>query len=166
MNRYTVFFNNYDITKDGIITNFKTNKKSKGHLDDVGYLSFQCKIDGKNYHIRIHQLLATKYIPNPNNYPCVNHKDGNKLNNSLDNLEWCSYSYNNKHAYDNRLKKPRTKGTEIVQINIETKEEMQCFKSIREAGRKTGICSSLICEVCKGKYKQAGGYIWKYKEVV
>lgn len=55
----------------------------------------------------IHRLVAEAFIPNPNNYPVVNHKDGNKLNNVYTNLEWCSYSHNNQHAIDTGLRKPK-----------------------------------------------------------
>jgi hypothetical protein len=55
--------------------------------------------DGISKHFLLHRLLALAFIPNPNNYPCVNHIDGNKLNNDLNNLEWCTYSYNSTHSY-------------------------------------------------------------------
>lgn len=69
-----------------------------------GYLTFFLYIGNYKYkHVSLHRLLASQFIPNPDNKPCVNHKDGNKLNNNLNNLEWCTYSENNKHAYKLRL---------------------------------------------------------------
>ena len=58
--------------------------------------------------LKIHQLVAKAFISNPYNYPIINHKDGNKLNNNVSNLEWCSYSYNTKHAFDNGLAKAQS----------------------------------------------------------
>lgn len=109
MDKYKFFFENYDITKEGIIINLKTKKEYKGKKDNRGYLTFHTTINKKCYHWGIHKLLALKYIPNPENYPVINHIDGNKLNNSLDNLEWCTIGYNLKHAYKLGLKKPYNK---------------------------------------------------------
>lgn len=68
---------------------------------------------------KIHRLLAEYFIPNPENKPCINHKDGNKLNNSLDNLEWATISENTKHAYANKLERNWwTKELGIICINL------------------------------------------------
>lgn len=91
---------NYLISYEGEVISFKSNKTLKHSISNTGYLTVF--VDGKNR--LLHRLLAETFIPNPNNLPCVNHKDGNKLNNSLDNLEWCTYSHNNKHAYKTGLK--------------------------------------------------------------
>ena len=98
MDKYEYFFNNYDITKEGVVINLKTNRKYKGRIKNDGYLAFQTIRNNKYYCWSIHRLLAIKYIPNPNNYPVINHIDGNKLNNSIDNLEWCTHSHNTKEA--------------------------------------------------------------------
>lgn len=92
---------NYLINSNGDVRNIKTNKFMKKSISGTGYLT--CFVDGRNE--LLHRLLAETFIPNPDNLPCINHKDGNKLNNDLSNLEWCSYSENNKHAYRTGLKK-------------------------------------------------------------
>lgn len=94
---------NYAITEQGEVYNSKTKRYLKASIHNTGYLTVY--VDGKNR--LLHRLLAEVFIPNPNNLPCVNHKDGNKLNNNLNNLEWCSYSHNNKHAYETGLKSCR-----------------------------------------------------------
>lgn len=66
--------------------------------------------------VRVHRLVARAFVPNPNGYPVVNHKDGNKSNNNYTNLEWCSYSYNNKHAYDIGLKKGKRRIEDLKDI--------------------------------------------------
>lgn len=63
--------------------------------------------DGKKYDVMVHKVIAETFIPNPQNLPCVNHKDGNKHNNSVENLEWVTYSENSKHAVDNGLYEKR-----------------------------------------------------------
>ena len=69
-------------------------------VDNVGYYQVSFRINGKKKYVRVHRLIAEAYIPNPLNYKQVNHKDGNKLNNSIDNLEWCTNSYNTQEGYD------------------------------------------------------------------
>lgn len=92
---------NYLISSNGDVRNVKTDKFLKNSRSGNGYLT--CFVDGKNE--LLHRLLAETFIPNPDNLPCINHKDGNKLNNTLSNLEWCTYGENEKHAYKTGLKK-------------------------------------------------------------
>ncbi len=80
----------------------KTPVRGKGYK----YISLSYLGVKTNY--SVHRLVADAFIPNPEGLPCVNHKDGNKLNNHVDNLEWCDYSYNNHHAYDTDLKSNKT----------------------------------------------------------
>ena len=160
MDKYKYFFNNYDITKEGIIINKKTGKQSKGCIDNKGYLTFHTTRNNKYYSWPIHRLIAIKYIPNPNNYPVINHIDGNKLNISIDNLEWCTQSDNIKHAFNTELNKGRAKT--VLQIDANTNKIINIFKSTLEAERITGINHRSISKVCRGKYKTSGGYIWKY----
>ncbi len=66
----------------------------------AGYTNVTLRIGGKTTSCTVHRLVAKAFIPNPQNLPCVNHIDGDKGNNAADNLEWCGYSHNMKHAYD------------------------------------------------------------------
>lgn len=96
-------FPNYSITKEGVITNIETNTVKKCWLAKNGYYYVDLFYKKTRKKIALHRLLAIHFIPNKNNKRTVNHKDGNKLNNDLTNLEWCTDSENIKHAYDNNL---------------------------------------------------------------
>ena len=93
----TFTLDDYDITTDGKIYNKKWGKYVKPQPNGTGYL--RVHIAGKMYFV--HRLVASKYIPNPDNLPQVNHKDGNKHNNCVDNLEWVSNKDNSLHALHN-----------------------------------------------------------------
>lgn len=90
--------------KFGIITVPKYGKILKPKVDKGGYYSQSLSIDGKSYYKSIHRMVLTAFVPNPENKPEINHKDGNKSNNCVDNLEWCNRSENNLHAYAMGLK--------------------------------------------------------------
>ena len=119
--------------------------------------------------IRVHYLVAKHFIPNSENKPTVNHKDGNKLNNNVSNLEWNTYSENNLHAYKIRLKKPAMTGKfnelhhnskPIEQLDSNLKL-VKKYPSLMEAYRKTGINYKNISRAALNG-KTSGGYFWKY----
>ena len=84
----------YIINEDGTIFSKKTNKYLKLCNNGTGYLLVSVYINGKNKSFLVHRLVAEKFIPNPNDLPCVNHIDCNKQNNHVDNLEWCDHINN------------------------------------------------------------------------
>lgn len=121
--------NKYYITQDGkvFISNFRNSGVDKEMKPRIisGYYSLGLELptsasqNRRQKIYKIHRLLAEYFIPNPDNKPCVNHKDGNKLNNNLDNLEWATISENTKHAYANKLERNWwTKELGIVCINL------------------------------------------------
>jgi hypothetical protein len=123
---------NYEISSLGRVkslirktpgTNTRIENFLKGHVSKNGYYFFG--INGKNK--SQHRLIALAFIPNPLNKKCVNHKDGNRLNNSIDNLEWSTHSQNTKHGYDsNGRKNPIRKLTE--QQVLEIKKRLSNYK--------------------------------------
>lgn len=95
-------YEEYIINKEGKVYSSKT-EKFLSIRDRGGYLAFTVCVKNKRKDIAIHRALAVTFIPNPENLPFINHKDGNKHNNSLNNLEWCTCSQNVQHAYDTGL---------------------------------------------------------------
>lgn len=140
----------------------------KPTISRTGYLHLTLCKNGKRYSVNIHRLVAETFIPNPNNLPMVNHKDEVKINNCVENLEWCTNTYNvnygsspskisksTKKRFSDRRNHPRSKRV----ICVETGKEWCCAES---AGEEMGIDSSSIVKVCKNKRLSAGGFTWKY----
>lgn len=107
----------------------------------------------------IHRLVAETFLENPNNLPEVNHKDENKLNNRIDNLEWCNHEYN--MHYGNCLKKVSEKQhrKKINQYDLNGKFIKQ-WDSVSEIRKKLNVTNIANC--CLGRYKQSNGFIWRY----
>lgn len=119
-----------------------------------------CK-DGKpEYHL-IHRLVAEAFIPNPENLPIINHKDENPLNNRADNLEWCTYSYNNSYN-DLRIRAAEKFRKPVLQYSKDGKFIRE-WSHAREAADTLGLSKRAIYECCAGRSKSSGGYIWKRK---
>lgn len=100
----SLFDGKYDVTSEGkVFSNVGKRKILKGKVSNCGYHIVLLTIDNKKRYFSVHRLVAESFIFNPNNFPQVNHKDGNKLNNNIDNLEWCTSKENHIHARDNGL---------------------------------------------------------------
>ena len=138
--------------------------------DITNYLRVHLHVEGKGKQILVHRLVAIAFIPNPDNLPEVNHKNGNKHDNRVDNLEWVTKSQNKRHSID-VLKIPcPTKGKvlensctfkSVSQFNTEG-SFIKSFHSIRVAALETGINESNISRCANGKRVTAGGYKWKF----
>ena len=94
-------YTNYEIDTEGNIYNLNTKKYLKGSIGEHGYKYYRLSKEGKKKMFYVHRLVAETFIPNENNLPVVNHIDGNKLNNNVNNLEWVTYSENTQHWKDN-----------------------------------------------------------------
>ena len=128
-----------------------------------GYYQIGLRKNGKRKWFAVHRLVAEAFIENPNKYPVVNHIDENKLNNNVDNLEWCSIAYNN--SYGSRLarvSKTNKLRKEIEQYTLDG-NLVKTFFSMTDASRETGFSLTNISNCINGKFKQANGYIWKIK---
>lgn len=158
----------------------KVSERIKKSVNDSnGYKNVTLSKDGINKQVLVHRLVAQAFIPNTNNKETVNHKNGIKDDNRLENLEWSTYSENLKHAVREGLRTP-LRGTEhprygkVGKLSKLSKRVIcvttgEVFESIREAGRKTDVSASYIGSCCKGKVYSAGKHpitkeklIWKY----
>ena len=126
-----------------------------------GYYIVYLMKDRKRNVKYIHRLVAQAFIENPNNYSCINHKDENKTNNNVNNLEWCTYKYNNNYGNHNlKISKTRLKKS-VVQYDMNM-NIIKIWDGINIAMKETK-CRHIV-ECCKGKIKSSGGYIWRYNE--
>lgn len=158
----------YEINEVGKIRRIDRNYFLKPMLGKNGYFMvclWKQNTPGYRY---IHRILAEAFLPNPKSLPTVNHIDGNKGNNDLSNLEWASYSRNNKHAYETGLKNPsRNTGPKkpVIQLDINGIKISE-FVSAIEAAKKTGISTTTVYRILHGKRKSSRGFIFKYKEEI
>ena len=154
----------YDINNGG----YKTLNKItilKGYKNQKGYLRVEIP-NGINATYQIHRLVAQAFIPNPDNKPQINHINGIKTDNRVENLEWCTNSENQKHAWKLGLNKAsKKKQKHIIQYD-KNKNIIKKWSSIKEASNKLNICYPCISSCCLHRYgyKTAGGYIWEYQE--
>lgn len=130
-----------------------------------GYLAVNLYKNGKGSFRYVHILVATAFIPNPKSLPQVNHKDENKANNCVNNLEWCSALYNLTYGTARARTSAKTRNHKktskpIGQYSL-TGELLRVFPSLREAER-AGYNSSSISKACRGIYNQTDGFKWKY----
>lgn len=158
----------YQISNTGFVKSLRTNNIRISGNNGNGYRYVPLSKHGKVKNHYIHRLVALAFIPNPLKKYTVNHSDGNKNNNHVDNLEWATQSENSQHGFDNGLikqkkgaKNPNSK--KIIQFTMDM-NFIREYDYIREAEKITGIKSQNIGMACMGKYKQSGGFIWRYKK--
>jgi hypothetical protein len=146
----------YAITSCGKVWSHKRQRFLKPLDDGHGYLFVKLYKDGFGKNFNVHRLVAQAYLDNPENLPCVNHKDENKANNSVSNLEWCTYKYNANYGTC------RQRGAQACKKPVHCIELNRDFDSIKAAAQFSKVTPSHVHRCLNGKKKTAGGYHWKY----
>ena len=170
----------YQVSNKGTIVSLNYNRKNmvkrlKPFISKFGYTEVKLYDNGKRKGFRVHRLVAEAFIPNPNNLPQVNHKDEDKTNNCVENLEWCDCEYNIKYGTHIQRQREKMSGKNHPMygkfgkehhhskpINQYTKDGkfIKRWDCIKDAQYE--LKCSHISKCARGIYKTSGGYIWKY----
>ncbi|WP_019124649.1 NUMOD4 domain-containing protein [Peptoniphilus grossensis] len=176
----------YEVSEEGQIRSLDRYQNNHGkpqfirgktkslRKDPQGYLMTDLYKEGKQETVRVHRVVAEAFIKNTFNLPTVNHKDGNKENNKLSNLEWASYKDQSEHLYKNNLKSK--KGIEksikamakATSIKVRCKNNNKVYSSISKAAKEVGASASQLSIACKiiskaaGRDKNGNPLYWEY----
>lgn len=167
-----VDFPKYEVSNYGEIRHIATGYIKSQRKDLFGYMVVALSIANKKVKlVKVHRLVAQAFIPNPDNKPQVNHIDGDKTNNCIENLEWATAKENIQHCYRvlgykgshyGKLGKDNEQARIVLQIK--NNQIIAEFYGLREAAESVNKGCSHIGECCLGRRKSAYGYKWKYKE--
>lgn len=159
------FYNNketeYSISDSGDVRK-DTNNYILSQSTQQNYKFVTLLIEGKQKRMRVHRLVAETYIENPDNKPYVNHINGQRDDNNVENLEWVTPSENTQHAVATGLMNNGRKRA-VIQYNLDG-IKMMVFESATEAARQTGGSQSKICDCCKRHRETANDYQWRYAD--
>lgn len=168
-----VGFSAYEVSNDGFVRNATTGVLLKPSIrsKNCQYLSVVLtRDDGKRKHKTVHRLVAEAFVENPENKPCVNHKDGDKHNARADNLEWVTRSENDLHAFRNGLRKSTTeqvqKAIDATRKPVRNKTTGEVFRSITEAAEAVGGKLGGVHKCVVGERKRYKGMEFEFVEKV
>lgn len=160
----------YKVSDEGNVMSIRSGKNKTIYADIRGYKRVTLYKNSVGKKLRVHRLVCFSFLPNENNDPYVNHKDGNPSNNNLENLEWISHGDNIKHAYSSLGKIGVNKGKFGVK-NHKSKAVLMIdgvgnvvrkYDCVRDAARNGGFDNGAISRCCNGKYKSHRGFVWRF----
>lgn len=160
-------FDGYDVSNMGNVKSLNYNHTGKERLlkpckDNNGYMVVSLCKDSKRKKFTLHRLVALAFLENPQNLPMINHKDENRLNNRVENLEWVTPKENMNYGTRNeKISKAISKP--IIQLDLQN-NFIREWDSMTSINLELNINQGNITNCCKGRYKTCGGFIWKYKE--
>ena len=151
-------FPGYYVNTSGEVFSTRTGswKKRKLQLGDRGYMMVEIRTaEGQPYFKTVHRLVAITFLPNPEDKPCVNHKNGIKTDNNLSNLEWCTYSENTVHAFDSGLIRARGEDNSASTLSQSQVEHVcQLLQDTNLTGKQirdvTGVCDTVVSKIKRG----------------
>ncbi len=156
--------NNYEVSTTGRVRNPRTGKIVNPRKDKYGYLVVGLYKDGVRKFCKVHRLVAQAFLPNPDGLPIVNHKDENKENNRVDNLEWCNDKYSINYGTRNeKVSKSMTNGKRsktVYQYTLDG-QLVKVWPSAMECGRE-GLSQGHISACCRGEEKAYKSFRWSY----
>ena len=158
----------YQVSNMGRVRSLtRNNIILKKTITNRGYERVPLYKNKKSKLFRVHRLVANAFIPNPDNLPQVNHKDENKLNNCVDNLEWCTQEYNQNYGTisirkSQKLLNHKNESKIVLQYTLDGTFVKE-WKSIKDVQRNLGFDHANISKGCRGKQAHGYSYIWKYK---
>ena len=160
-------YEQYLISIDGEVFRFGRSLKITPPTKNYKYYTIGLCKNSKQDRFLLHRLIAEAYIPNPKGFKTVNHINGNKLDNRLENLEWCSQSYNIQHAYDIGIKKANhatqyKNYKPIVQMDMDG-NVIREWHSLNSAARELKISKGSLSACLYGKRKTCAKFKWEYK---
>lgn len=142
---------NYEITPSGKVKNVNSQRELKQHIGRGGYYRLSLFHEGKLKKYYLHRLLAYAFLPKVDGKDFINHIDGDKLNNDLSNLEWCTQTENVRHAFDTGLNKADCSHLRkpVIEFSMDDGRLLAEYPSTHEASRQTGIDQSTISQQCR-----------------
>lgn len=152
----------YVVSKSGSKQLIK-EKIRKTTTTTAGYEYIVLSKNGNHKTVLVHRLVAETFLDNPNNLECVNHKDENKHNNCVDNLEWCDYTYNNTYKNIHLRRNLDNITRKVIQYDLDM-NEIKRWNSIKEAANYFKAASSNIIKCCIGERNHTVGFKWRYYE--